>query len=133
MKIVFINCSRFPFVDWIIQGTKQYETRSRNTLGVLSGQRVYITETGKGKPVIRCSAVIGSAEKVEYLGVWALLRKWHCVPEDSIYDWSFTRPGKWLYLLKDIHPVPVPFHPAEGKRHERVWMEYAGQEEISDQ
>ena len=123
MPVVFINCSRFPFIDWILTGEKTYETRTRNTLRSLVGTRVLLAETGKGKPVVRCSAVIRSAEKAEYLGVWNLLREFHRVPEKSVYDWSFSRPGKWLYLLEEVRPVPVPFHPTEGVRHGRVWME----------
>ena len=59
MIIIYINCSLFPFIDWIISGLKQYETRNRNTLKRFIGKTVYFAETGKGKrPVIRCSCTI---------------------------------------------------------------------------
>ena len=32
IPVLFINCIRERFVDWIIGGLKQYETRTRNTL-----------------------------------------------------------------------------------------------------
>lgn len=124
MKIVFINCSRFPFVDWILQGLKRYETRNRDTLGVLSGQRVFIAETGKGKSIVRCSAVIGEGLKIEHPFIWDSLRYSHRVEAGSDFDWKTGTKAKWIYLLKDVQPV-TPFHPQEGVRHGRVWMEVA--------
>lgn len=120
---IFINCSRFPFIDWIMKRQKIYETRNRNTLRQLVGQRVYLVETGKNWNVIRCSAVIRCAKKVKHRGTWNLLRDSHCVPEESVYDWNSDTKCKWLYLLEDVHPVPIPFTPPEGTRHGLVWME----------
>ena len=62
IPVLFINCSGEPFVDWIIDGLKQFETRTRNTLKTLLswalGRRILIAETGHGRPLVRCSAVI---------------------------------------------------------------------------
>ena len=123
MIFVFINCSRYPFIQWIIDRRKVYETRGRNMLGKLAGRRVFLVETGKGRPVVRCSAVIGEGLKIESPFVWDCLRYSHRVEKDSVYDWKSETKYKWLYLLKDVQPVPVPFHPPEGIRHGRVWME----------
>ena len=127
IPVVFINCSRFPFVQWIMDRMKVYETRSRNMLGPLVGQRVLLSETGNGRPIVRCSAVIRAARKVEHRGVWNLLRDSHCVPAGSTYDWTHATQCKWLYFLGDVQPVSDPFNPPEDVRHGRVWMEYHGE------
>ena len=124
IPIVFINCSRFPFIAWIMQHLKLYETRTRNTLGSLIGQRVYLAETGKGHPVIRCSAVISSV--IECRSQWAWIHWYrHCskIKPGSQYDWKPETKVKWLYELTDVQEV-APFTPPKDVRHGRVWMEY---------
>ena len=126
--VVFINCSRFPFIDWICSRQKLYETRSRDTLRALVGRRVYLAETGTGpRSVVRCSAVIDHAITCD-AGAFRRLRPLHRVPAGSDFDWKPWTRKKVLYRLTDVRPVPVPFHPAEGVRHGRVWMEYNGKE-----
>lgn len=125
--VVFINCKKIDYIGKIIAGEKKYETRHFNTLGGLVGRRVLFAETGSGKPKIRCSAVLKNAEKVDYLGVWAMYRSETCVPEGSEHDWNFKRPGKWLYEITDVHECELPWK--EGKRHGIVWMEYEGSDE----
>ena len=87
IPVIFINCSDQPYVDAIMNGTKTYETRTRNTLKALLcwalGERVLIAETGKGAPVVRCSAVIDHFGSVYTEERWDSLRKVHCVPKDS--------------------------------------------------
>lgn len=126
IPVIFINCSDQPYVDAIMNGTKTYETRTRNTLKALLrwalGERVLIAETGKGAPVVRCSAVIDHFGSVYTEERWDSLRKVHCVPKDSKYDWKPDTKVKWLYHLSDVRPVE-PFAPA-GIRHGRVWMEH---------
>ena len=56
--VVFINCSRFSFVDQIMSGMKLYETRTRDTLPRFLGDRILIAETGHGKPIIRAVATV---------------------------------------------------------------------------
>ena len=123
VPVVFINCSLFPFLTWIISGRKQYETRTRNTLRSLVGQRVFLAETGRGRPVIRASAVIQSVVVVRSRKEWKALRKAHRVPAGSAFDWKPWTKCKYLYELADVAPVS-PFTPPEGVRHGRVWMEY---------
>lgn len=122
MEIIFINTQRFAFVDDIIAKRKVYETRCRNTLGGLVGHRVFIAETGHGKPVVRCSAVIENVMKVTRYDEWEMMRKLHRVPEGCKYDWNSHTSQKYLYELTEVTPCE-PFVPAEGKRHGRVWME----------
>lgn len=123
IPVVFINGKDIPYVDLIIKGKKRYETRSRNMLGALVGRRVLIAETGKGKPRIRCSAVIKDAAKIDFLYNWTLIRDVTCVPAGSAHDWDYQHPGKWIYELADVREV-IGLEWIEGKRHGRVWMEY---------
>lgn len=128
LPVVYINCSVAPFVSDIMRRLKIYETRSRDMLGSLVGQRVLIAETGTGpRSVVRCSAVIDHAITCD-AGAFRRLRPLHQVPAGSDYDWKPCTRKKVLYRLVDVRPVPVPFHPAEGVRHGRVWMEYNGKE-----
>lgn len=123
ISVVFINCSRFPFIAWILAGLKVYETRSRDTLRALVGQRVLIAETGRGgRPVVRCSCVIDHSMICDR-GAFRKLRHLHRVPVGSDYDWNEKTRKKVLYRLVDVQPV-APFIPPEGVRHGRVWMEY---------
>lgn len=124
IPIVFINCSVLPFIAWIISGRKTFETRTRNTLRSLVGQRVYIAETGRrGGQVVRCSATIRSVVVVRSRKEWIALRSAHRVPGKSQYDWKPWTKVKYMYELSDVVAMD-PFTPPEGVRHGRVWMEY---------
>ena len=125
MPVVFINCSRFPFVDWILDGSEVYETRTRNTLVSLVGKRVYLAESGKGRPLVKCSAVLVQARPVTDRATWeSVIRKPAKIEPGSMYDWKPETRVKYPYKLVDVQPV-TPFHPQEGVRHGRVWMEVA--------
>lgn len=128
--VLFINCSGEPFVDWIIGGLKQFETRTRNTLKTLLswalGERILIAETGHGRPLVRCSAVIDQVVAVYDRETWEEYLQFTWIPVDSKYDWKPDTKVKWLYRLTDIRPVE-PFRlPSSCVRHGRVWAEYEG-------
>lgn len=122
MPVVFINCSRFPFIDWIMHRRKLDETRTRNMLRALIGQRVYLAETGNGRPLCRCTAVIGEPVPIRSRKDWDRLRPRHRVPVGSQYDWQPETTVKYLYPISDVWPC-APFTPSEGIRHGRIWME----------
>lgn len=122
--IVFINCKKHPFVDQIMSGQKAYETRTRNTLGRFLGERILLAETGYRKPFVRCSAVISEIVEVFNRDEWIKYLRDACIPEGSTYDWQPWTKKKVLYKLADVIPF-APFTPPEGRRHGRVWMEYA--------
>ena len=130
IPVIFINCKSAPFVDDIIHGRKTYETRTRNTLGRLIGERVLLAETGNGIPFVKCSAVIDKVVTVHNKELWDYMRKYlHSVPVGNEYDWKPETKIKWLYHLTDVHPVD-PFRlPSSAVRHGRVWAEYEGSEE----
>lgn len=124
IPVVFINCRRHPFLDQIISGRKSFETRTRDMLRSLVGQRVLLAETGRGRPVVRCSALIEYSCVARSRAAWETVRNACCIPEGSVYDWQPDTKIKHLYWITDVVPVPVPFTPPEGVRHGRVWMEY---------
>lgn len=124
IPVVFINCDTIPFLDLIMNLDKLIETRTRNTLRALVGQRVYLAETHHGKrPVIRCMCVIGDAAVARSREAWETCRPSACIPAGSKYDWQENTRAKWVYWLENVRPV-IPFTPPEGRRHGRVWMEY---------
>lgn len=124
IPVVFVNCSRFPFLALIMAGLKLYETRTRNTLRALTGQRVYLALTGKGRrPLVLCSAIIQPAIIAPDRKTWGKYRKAAQIRRGSIYDWQPGTRKKYLYKLDDVQPIE-PFTPPEGARHGRIWMEY---------
>lgn len=134
MPIIFINCKGQPFVDQILAGTKEYETRTRNMLGRLNGERVLIAETGHGRPLVKCSAYIDHYVELHSREQWEHVppnrHSYRClshIDSGSPYDWQPDTKVKYLYHLTDVHPVE-PFRAPEGRRHGRVWMEYEGSE-----
>lgn len=128
IPVLFINSRSVPFVDMILKGEKIYETRNRHVLrsAFLYDMPILIAETGKGKPLVKCSARIRSVIEIFTAEEWEKYRMFHSVPIGSEYDWKPETKKKVLYELCDVRPVSVPFVPAEGKRHGRTWMEYNG-------
>lgn len=127
--VLFINCHLFPFIDWILGGLKLYETRTRNTLkkflNTYLGQRILIAETGKGDPLVRCSAVIDEVIAVYDKATWEDYLQFTWVPIGSDFDWKPNTKVKYLYHLKDVRPIAKPFRlPKSCPRHGRVWAEY---------
>lgn len=122
---VFINCRRCPFIDMMLSDvdTKTDETRTRNMLRAVVGRSVFLTETGRGPSMVRASAVIGEPIVARSREEWEALRSRHRVPAGSQYDWQPETKIKYLYPILNIRPVP-PFHPPEGIRHGRAWMEF---------
>ena len=128
LPVLFINCSVFPFVTWILSGLKVYETRNRNTLKCLLGKQVYLCETGKKQKIVRCKATISGIIPVSSKQYYEKFRKECCILPGSTYDFI---PGKkkHLYLLTDIVPVPA-FVPEEGKHYGYTYMDFNGIKKI---
>ena len=123
IPVVFINCRRYPFIGLIRLQLKLYETRTRNTLAALVGQRVILAETGRGRPLAGCMATIGAPIVARSRSVWESLRRSACIDAGSSYDWQQDTKVKYLYPLLDVQPI-MSFRVPEGPRHGRVWMEY---------
>ena len=121
MYAVYINCRLIHFLNLILSGAKVYETRTRDMLRRLVGQRVYLAETGTGPvPMVMASAVIASARSVPFSDVAA--RDAACIvgtPYDIKPDGS-----KVFYRLTDVQPVaPFPV-PACRINHGRAYTEF---------
>lgn len=118
---IYINCSRAPFVSLILARVKSYETRPRDMLRALIGERVAIIETGRGPATIKGYATITRAETVGYSNARA--RKAAQII-GTPYD---VRPGgkKVFYSLTDVEAVaPYPV-PADHVNHGRSYTEFS--------
>ena len=123
--VVFINCKDEPFVNDILGGLKQYETRNRNTLKRFLGERILLAETGKGSPLVKGYATVSEIVEVYTQEAWEKYLQYTLVPVGSKYDWKPDTKKKVLYRMTDVRPVK-PFRVSSGIRHGRVWMEYEG-------
>ena len=117
---VYINCRQQRFVDWILSGAKQDETRTRDVLRALVGQRVWLIETGRGAPVVRGSALVESSRRVPYADEAARRAAGiHGTPYD------IPRGGeKVFYHLVDVRPVAHFPVPAARVNHGRSYTEF---------
>ena len=125
MPILFINCALFPFIQWILSGLKTYETRNKNTLKSLVGKTIFLAETGKHKkPIVYGIATITNVLCITSLKEYNRYRKQCMVKKGSVFDFI---PGKkkYLYALSNVQKI-IPFVPAEGIRHGRIYMDFAG-------
>lgn len=123
MKVVWINSSSAPFLDDICLRRKPFETRTRNMLGSLVGERVVFAESARGARLARCSGVIRSVRTVTSWDEWDALRPLHRVPADSKYDWKPDTKIKYLYEISNIR-VLRPFRIPKGIiNHGRTWAE----------
>lgn len=121
--VIFINCTVEPYVDDIMSFLKQYETRTRNTLGRFLGERVLLAETGHGRPLVKCSAVIDQVVSVSTREQWEEYLEQTWIPVGSIHDWQPDTKVKWLYHLTDVKPVVQFRLGPDCRRHGRVWAE----------
>ena len=122
MIIIFINCKLFPFISWIISGSKVYETRNRNTLKRFIGKTVYFAETGKHKrPVVCCSCTIRDPVVIDNKGDYNKMRKHTMIRKGSIYDFTSETKKKYLYPLENVQAC-IPFEiPGQAVYHGRVY------------
>ena len=124
IPVVGINSSSAPFMTDIGDLLKRLETRSRNMLRSLVGQRVILAETRQGGYLAMYTAVIRSARPVRSAAEWEGLRPLHRVPVGSQYDWQPGDRVRWVYELTGLRRLR-PFLVPEGRRHGRTWMEYS--------
>lgn len=123
MIFLFINCSVFPFIAWILSGLKTYETRNRNTLKSLIGKTVYLTQTGKcKKPIVYGSCTITDCIIVKDKKTYNKYRKQAMIKPGSCYDFIVgSTKQKVLYRLGNVQrckPFPMPDNVV---RHGRIY------------
>ena len=124
-KAMFVNQlshNGVPYADALVDGLKGAETRSKNMLSALVGERVYIVRTVRGKQptVIGMVDVVGSrfCPSADFEKYHSL----HLVPSGSAYD--VKGKGKWFYFVENAErcePFPLP---PSAIRHGRSWCEF---------
>ena len=123
MNGIFVNSTPCaPYAELIVNGYKTIETRSKNMLKDLVGQRVAIVRTTRHGN----TTVIGYA--TIYLSSFCSAERF-----DRFFGQHFVQPtskyapngrGKWFYFLKDAEPcTPFPL-PSSAIRHGRSWFEF---------
>ena len=124
MIILFVNCRLYPFVAWILDGLKTYETRNKNTLCSMIGKRVYLAQTGKGKrPVIYGSCIISSLVTVTDKRTYNRYRKQAMIEKGSCYDFTGSTKKKCLYRLENPQRCEPFTMPENVVRHGRVYAQ----------
>lgn len=121
---VFINEDRVAWAQLIVQRIKLAETRSRNMLKRLVGDRVAIISTQRGrKPMIIGYADITSADFVSaedfFSPEWVL--KHQVLPG---MEYACTGKGKWCYTMSNAEPCEPYLLPEDAIRHGRSYVEF---------
>lgn len=123
MKAMFVNDpGHTPYAFCIALGYKPVETRHRNMLAQLVGDRVAVVRTHRGKKPL----VVGYVDVVRAAFMDSAWldgnRDLTLIPPGSVYD-SDGR-GKWCYFLENAETcTPYPL-PENAVRHGRSWCEF---------
>ena len=126
MKGIFVNedsdREHVSYASAIVDGEKTIETRTKNMLRPLVGERVAIISTRRGLG----ACIIGHAtiDKAFWCTADRLnsMRSQTLIPKGSKYD-CYTG-GKWCYYLVNperCEPYPLP---GSAVRHGRSWCEW---------
>jgi len=106
MTGIYIHDSaKAPYTELILAGVKLYETRNRDTLRKVVGERVAIVRTGRGKAQVVGFVTVGEPLVVEDRSSWDAMRDVTKVPAGDAYDFKGC---KYLYLMIDPEPVAEP-------------------------
>lgn len=120
MKGMFVNENERPYAEGIVIGTKTIETRSKNMLAPLVGERVAVIRTVSGrKPWVVGYVDIVSAARKDRAFLDANRRKTK-IPVGSPYD----TPVRWCYFLSNPEPCKPYLLPDDAIRHGRSWCEF---------
>lgn len=123
MKAMFVNeDGGVHYALAIVRGYKPWETRTKNMLSQLIGERVAVVRTRRGKtPTVIGYVTVRDSRHFngKYLDE---NRDKTLIPKGSKYDvngWA-----KWVYILEDPEPCePYPL-PENAIRHGRSWCEF---------
>lgn len=127
MKGFFTNENRVPYAGLIVSRQKPIETRTRNMLASLVGERVAVISTKRGREPM----VVGYAYMRSYFflteEVLDSIRNLTRIPRGDSFDKYGTHNGvrgKWCYEMTGAEPCePYPL-PAQAVRHGRSWCEF---------
>lgn len=123
MKAIYVNSDGIDYAAAIVEAYKAIETRTRDVLKKLVGERVAIVRTHKRKKPEVIGYVTIIKKTFAFKESFDALFDKHCVPAGSKYD---CKPdgGKWLYWLADAERCE-PFQlPQNIVRHGRSWCEF---------
>jgi len=122
MKAVFVADDHgISYAQLIVEARKIIETRNRNTLKNLVGERVAIVRTRHGKPMIIGYVDIVSVSFCDEERFPEYFTQ-HFVPYFSKY--YVKSKGKYFYHLANAEKcIPYPL-PENAVRHGRVWCEF---------
>ncbi len=119
MKAIFVEQ---PYANYITHNLKKWETRSKDVLGSLVGERVGIIT--KSKPSGKYDTLVGYATIKASAKVDAetldMFRDWTCIPRGSKYD---TGKARHVYIMQDASCI-MPRFVNITKHHGRSWCEY---------
>lgn len=100
MPVMFVHQTvAVPYADAIAAALKPIETRTRNVLRSLIGQRVAIARTRSGHPAEIVGYVTVTAATWATAAELDTMRNLTLIPKGSRYD--CTGAGKWCYHLAD--------------------------------
>lgn len=122
---IFVNEDEYPYAEWIVRGLKKYETRNKDMLRYMLGNRVAIVSTKRGrKPCVVGYATI--TEKIKlYPCDWATshwqryYREEAMIPFGSKYD--DVSKGKVLYCMSNAEKCEPYTIPNDTVYHGRSW------------
>lgn len=107
MKAININDRDSPFTEYILDGNKTIETREKNTLKSLVGQRVGIIKTGKSKAKLVGYVTISDVIKYETVNEFRKDENRHMVKPKSKYDIKTIKYGYVLTNPERCNPIEV--------------------------
>lgn len=120
---IFVNENgRVPFAQLLVSGYKTIETRNKDMLSALVGQRVAVVRTRRNK-------------KPTVLGYVTITAKAFCKANDfdNYFEQHFVQPkskydtnnkGKWFYYVSEPEECNPYELPVSAVRHGRSWCEF---------
>jgi predicted transcriptional regulator len=100
------NEAGFDFADWIVDGLKTIETRSKANLDRLIGHRIKIIRTGQGKAQVIGEVTVTGSKHYETKDQFEADYKQHLVQSGSQFDFDGSKVG---YLLTNPHRYNQPY------------------------
>ncbi len=123
MAGIFVNENGcVHYAELIVSGIKTIETRNRNMLKSLVGQRVAIVKTRRKKNPMVVGYVDITGSCFCPINMYEQYREKTCVLEGSIYD--VHGKGKWFYYLENPEACDKFPLPKDAVRHGLSWCEY---------
>lgn len=123
MKAMYVYQTKYiRYAEAIVLGLKPIETRNRNMLSALVGERVAVIRTMAGKKAM----VVGYVTVTSAIRLGAKQldanRDKTLIPPGSRFD--CTGSGKWCYFLADAE-ICEPYEvPSSAVKHGRSWCEF---------